>query len=304
MKANLALPLLAAALISTATAEHHKALEEILAPGTEVVKLGGGMKFTEGPVWIPSKKMVVFSDIPNSRQMQWSEAGGLKEYRKVESSNGNLLDLKGNLLSCQHGGRNVIVTDAEGTITILAESFDGKKLNSPNDLAIRADGTIWFTDPSYGLKGRPAEVGGKWVYKLDPKSGAVSLLYKGHDMPNGIAFSPDEKRVYISDTGKVGKIRAFAVVAQGMLGEPLFEIDIRCDGMSLDSQGNLYTTAGGGIHVFDKDGRKIGVIATPENPANVCFGGENYDTLFITARTGLYSVKTLAKGAKPKGAQW
>ena len=123
-------------------------------------------------------------------------------------------------------------------------------------------------------------------------------------MPNGIAFSPGEKRVYIADTGKVGKIRAFAVVEQGMLGEPLFEIDIRCDGMCIDTNGNLYATAGGGIHVFDKGGSKIGVIATPENPANVCFGGEKYDTLFITARTGFYSVKTLAKGAKPKGAQW
>ena len=304
MKANLALPFLAASLILTAAADHHKASEQIVAPGTEVVKLGGEMKFTEGPVWIPSKKMVVFSDIPNSLQMQWSEAGGLKEYRKVESSNGNLLDLKGNLLSCQHGGRNVILTNAGGKITVLADKFEGKKLNSPNDLAIRADGSIWFTDPSYGLKGRAAEVGGKWVYKLDPKSGAVSVLYKGHDMPNGIAFSPDEKRVYIADTGKVGKIRAFAVVEKGMLGEPLFEIDIRCDGMCIDTNGNLYATAGGGIHVFDKDGGKIGVIATPEHPANVCFGGEDYDTLFITARTGLYSVKTLAKGAKPKGAKW
>jgi gluconolactonase len=160
MKANLALPFLAASLILTAAADHHKASEQIVAPGTEVVKLGGEMKFTEGPVWIPSKKMVVFSDIPNSLQMQWSAAGGLKEYRKVESSNGNLLDLKGNLLSCQHGGRNVIVTNAGGKITVLADKFDGKKFNSPNDLAIRADGSIWFTDPSYGLKGRAAEVGG------------------------------------------------------------------------------------------------------------------------------------------------
>ncbi|MGY8657413.1 MAG: SMP-30/gluconolactonase/LRE family protein [Verrucomicrobiales bacterium] len=304
MKPTLALPFLAAAFISTATADHHKALEKIVGPGVEVVKLGGDMKFTEGPVWIPSMKMVVFSDIPNSRQMQWSETGGLKEYRKVEASNGNLLDLEGNLLSCQHGGRNVIATDAEGKITVLADKFNGKKLNSPNDLAIRADGTIWFTDPSYGLKGRPAEIGGNWVYKLNPKSGAVSVLYKGHDMPNGLAFSPDEKRVYIADTGKVGKIRAFAVVEQGILAEALFEIDIRCDGMCIDTEGNLYTTAGGGIHVFDKDGGKIGVIATPEHPANVCFGGDEYDTLFITARTGFYSVKTLAKGAKPKGAKW
>jgi gluconolactonase len=300
---KLALPLLLTVALP-ALADHHEKLAEIISPEAKVEKLGGEMVFTEGPVWIPSKKMVVFSDIPNSRQMQWSKEGGLKEYRKIEQSNGNILDLEGNLLSCQHGGRNIIRTDAKGKITVLADKFDGKKFNSPNDLAIRADGSIWFTDPSYGLRGRPAGVEGKWVYKFEPKSGVVSVLYKGHDMPNGIAFSPDEKRVYIADTGKVGKIRAFKVVDSGPLGEPLFEIDVRCDGMCIDTKGNLYTTARGGIHVFDPDGKKMGVIATPEHPANVCFGGENYDTLFITARKSLYSVKTLARGAKPKGAKW
>lgn len=279
-------------------------LSKIVAPDAKAKKLGGDMKFTEGPVWIPAKKMLVFSDIPNSVQMQWTKEGGLKEFRKVEQSNGNLLDLEGNLLSCQHAGRNVISTDAKGKITVLADKFDGKKLNSPNDLAIRADGTIWFTDPSYGLRGKPGEIDGKWVYRLTPKSGVVEVIYKGHDMPNGIAFSPDEKRVYIADTGKVGKIRAFDVVDKGMLGEVLFEIDVRCDGMCIDTKGNLYATANGGIHVFDKDGKKLGVIETPEHPANVCFGGENYDTLFITARKSLYCVKTLAVGAKPKGAKW
>jgi sugar lactone lactonase YvrE len=276
----------------------------IVADDAQVEKLGGGMRFTEGPVWIPATKMVVFSDIPNSVQMQWTKDRGLQEYRKVEQSNGNLLDLEGNLLSCQHAGRNLIRTDASGKITVLADKFEGKRLNSPNDLAILSDGTIWFTDPSYGLRGKPGEIDGKWVYRLDPKSKDLTVVYKGHDMPNGIAFSPDEKRVYIADTGAVGKIRAFNVVSEGMVGEPLFEIDIRCDGMCIDTKGNIYTTSRGGIHVFDQEGNKLGVIETPEQPANVCFGGEDYDTLFITARTSLYSVKTLAKGAKPKGAKW
>lgn len=292
--------LLAAALTSSA----HADLSAIVDPDAKVEKLGGDMKFTEGPVWIPSKKMVVFSDIPNSVQMQWTKEGGLKEFRKVEQSNGNLLDLDGNLLSCQHAGRNVIRTGADGSVTVLASQFEGKKLNSPNDLAIRSDGTIWFTDPSYGLRGQPGEIDGKWVYRLDPSDGSMEVVYKGHDMPNGIAFSPDETRVYIADTGKVGKIRAFEVVKDGMLGDPLFEIDIRCDGMCIDTEGNIYTTSAGGIHVFDRDGKKLGVIETPEHPANVCFGGEGYDTLFITARTSLYAVKTKAKGAKPKGAKW
>ena len=277
-------------------------LSKIVPPDVRVEKLGGGMKFTEGPVWIPSRKMVVFSDIPNSVLMQWTRGDGLKEYRKVQQSNGNILDLEGNLLTCQHAGRNVIRANPEGKVTVLADNFGGKKLNSPNDLAILSNGQIWFTDPSYGLRGKPGEIGGKWVWRIG-KTG-IDVLYKDHDMPNGIAFSPDEKRAYIADTGKVGKIRAFDVVEEGMLGAPLFEIDIRCDGMCIDTKGNIYTTSRGGIHVFDKDGRKIGVIETPEHPANVCFGGDNYDTLFITARTSLYSVKTLARGAKPRGAKW
>ena len=277
-------------------------LAGIVSPDAEVRKLGGGMRFTEGPVWIPARKMVVFSDIPNSVLMQWTEDGGLKEYRKVKQSNGNILDLEGNLLTCQHAGRNVIRTDAGGKVTVLCDNIQGKKLNSPNDLALRGNGEIWFTDPSYGLRGKPGELPGRWVWRIGPQG--TDVVYKGHDMPNGIVFSPEEDRVYIADTGKVGKIRVFKVVESGMLGDPLFEIDIRCDGMCVDTKGNIYTTSRGGIHVFDRNGKKIGVIETPEHPANVCFGGENYDPLFITARTSLYSVKTLAQGAKPKGAKW
>jgi len=275
-----------------------------VSPSSEVEKLAGDMKFTEGPVWMPAKKILVFSDIPNSVQMQWSERNGLKRHRKVEQTNGNILDLQGRLVSCQHGGRNVARFEKDGEVTVLADSYAGKKFNSPNDLAVRSNGEIWFTDPTYGLRGRPSEIDGKWVYRIESEGAAVEVVYKGFDMPNGIAFSPDEKRVYISDSGKVGKIRAFEVVDKGLLGEPILEIDIRCDGMCVDAEGNIYTTSRGGIHVFDKDGKKLGLIATPEQPANVCFGGENYDTLFITARTGLYSVKTNAKGAKPKGARW
>ncbi|MBJ06910.1 MAG: gluconolactonase [Verrucomicrobiaceae bacterium] len=277
-------------------------LPEIVPPDAKVKKLGGGMKFTEGPVWIPARKMVVFSDIPNSVLMQWSEEEGLREYRKVEHSNGNILDHNGNLLTCQHAGRNVIRTDAEGKVTVLCDNIEGKKLNSPNDLALRGNGEIWFTDPSYGLRGKPGELPGRWVWRIGARG--TDVVYKGHDMPNGIVFSPQEDRVYIADTGKVGKIRVFKMVESGMLGSPLFEIDIRCDGMCVDTRGNIYTTSRGGIHVFDRDGRKIGVIETPEHPANVCFGGEKYDTLFITARTSLYSVKTLAQGSKPRGVNW
>lgn len=279
-------------------------LDGILAEDAKVKRLGTGMAFTEGPVWIPARKLLVFSDIPNAVQMQWTEGGGVEKFRDVEQSNGNLLDLEGHLLSCQHRGRNVIRTGEDGDVTVLADKFEGKKFNSPNDLAVRADGSIWFTDPSYGLRGRPAELAGRWVYRLDPATGAVRVVYKGFDMPNGIAFSPDEKMLYIADAGKVGVVRAFKVPEAGMLGDPVFEIDVRCDGMCVDTKGNIYTTSKGGIHVFDKEGKKRGVIETPEHPANVCFGGESYDTLFITARKSLYMVKTLAKGSKPAGAKW
>ena len=270
-------------------------LSSIVGEGVTVEQLGTDMKFTEGPVWIAKENRLVFSDIPLSLQLQWTKKEGIKEWRKVESSNGNLLDLKGNLLSCQHGGRNLVRTELDGTMKVLADNFQGKRFNSPNDLAITSDGTIWFTDPSYGLRGRKAEAGGKWVYRLK-SDGSVSVACKTFDMPNGIAFSPDQKRVYIADSGKIGKIHAYDVVEEGLLGDPVFIMDVRCDGMCIDTEGRIYTTSRGGIHIYNHSGEKLGLIPTPEHPANVCFGGEDYDTLFITARKSLYSIKTKAKG--------
>lgn len=272
--------------------------DAIIAPDTEVKRLATGMKFTEGPVWIGAENKLIFSDIPNSMLMQWSEKDGLQPFRKVEQSNGNLLDAEGRLLSCQHAGRNIIRIDNDGSQMVLVDKYQGKKFNSPNDLAVHSDGSIWFTDPSYGLRGRAAEIPGKWVYRFDPKTKQVEVVYKGFDMPNGIAFSPDENVLYIADSGKIGKIRAFKVSGKNIDPQPLFEIDLRCDGMCLDREGRLYTTAGGGIHVYDPSGKKITLIPVPEKPANVCFGGEQFDTLFITARKSLYSVKTLQQGAQ------
>lgn len=285
--------------LALAAPAQDKNLNSIIAAGTEVNLLATGMKFTEGPVWQPEKSMVVFSDIPNSMLMLWSKKDGLLPFRKSEASNGNILDLQGRLLTCQHAGRNIIRTEPDGTITVLADKFEGKKLNSPNDLAIKSDGSIWFTDPSYGLRGKPGELPGKWVFRLDVTTKKITVIYKGFDMPNGIAFSPDEKRIYIADTGKVAIIRAFDVLANTIGDKPVFEIPIRCDGMCIDTKGNIYTTSKGGVHVFDKDGKKLGVIPVQETPSNVCFGGKDFDTLFITARKSLYSIKTLAKGALP-----
>jgi len=286
----------------------------LVEPGATLQKLAGDLQFTEGPVWIPARKLLVFSDIPSSRLMQWSPTGGLALFRPSEQSNGNILDLQGRLLSCQHAGRNIVRTEADGRLTVLADRFGGKRFNSPNDLAIRSDGTLWFTDPPWGLTG-PSEIGGHWVFKLDPQTGRVEPVIKNLAMPNGINFSPDESRLYVADTGGHERqpdpelrrlpagIHCYEVTREGRLGKKLFQIDQGSDGMTLDVQGNLYTTHGK-IHIYNADGQKLEELEVPEGPANCTFGGDDYKTLFITARTSLYSLRMKQAGAKPPGAKW
>ena len=275
-----------------------------MSPNSKVRRLATDMKFTEGPVWLADKGILVFSDIPNSMLMQWSNEDGLKEFRKSENSNGNLLDLQGRLLSCQHSGRNIVRAEKTGKVTVLVDKFEGKKLNSPNDLVVKSDGTIWFTDPSYGLGGVPGELEGQWVYRFDPKSKAIKVVSKKFDMPNGIVFSSNEKRLYVAGTGKFGKILAFDVIEDGTaLSDPVFEIEARSDGMTIDEKGNLYTTTGKGVQVFTPDGKEIGVIKVDEKPANVCFGGKDFKTLFITAQKSLYSVEMNVAGHRVKAAK-
>jgi gluconolactonase len=272
------------------------------------------MKFTEGPVWLPNEKKLVFSDIPNSKLMQWSAKDGLSVFRKSENANGNILDLEGRIISCQHGARNLVRIEADGSTTVLADKFEGKRFNSPNDVAVMSDGTLWFTDPPWGLTG-PHEIPGHWVYKLDPKTGKVDVVHKSLAMPNGIVFSPDETRIYIADTGghkrhpdpKFHKlpasIQCHEIGEDGKLGKKLFHIDAGSDGMAVDVKGHLYTTHAGNVHVYDADGKELEEIEVPEGPANVCFGGDDFKTLFITARTSLYSVRVKYPGAKPKDAK-
>lgn len=287
----------------------------LIAPGEKVQKLADGMKFTEGPAWIPAKKTLVFSDIPNSKLMQWREGEGLSVFRNSEQSNGNILDLQGRLISCQHAARNLVRTETDGRITVLADKFDGKRFNSPNDVAVRSDGTLWFTDPPWGLTG-PAELPGHWVFRLDPATGTVEPVVKDLAMPNGIIFSPDESRLYVADTGghdrhpvpELRKLRAgihcYEVSKDGKLGKKLFQIEQGSDGMKADVKGNLYTTNGGKVQIYSADGKKLEQIDVPEGPANVCFGGDDLRTLFITARTSLYSIRMKNPGAKPVGAKW
>lgn len=305
--------LLIAIVATTAFAEEEGV--SLIEKGAQVKKLAGGMKFTEGPAWIPARKTLVFSDIPNSKLMQWSEGEGLSVFRQSEQSNGNILDLNGRLISCQHAARNVVRTETDGSVTVLADKFDGKRFNSPNDVAVRSDGTLWFTDPPWGRTG-PAELPGNWVFKLDPATGSVEPVVKDLAMPNGIIFSPDESRLYVADTGghpvfsipELRKLPAgihcYEVSKDGKLGKQLFQIEQGSDGMRADVKGNLYTTNGGKVHIYSAEGKKLQQIDVPEGPANVCFGGDDLKTLFITASTSLYSIRTNHPGAKPVGAKW
>lgn len=284
--------------------------KSVIAPGAKVIKLAGGMKFTEGPVWLPNEKKLVFSDIPNSKLMQWSQRNGLSVFRESENANGNILDLNGRIISCQHGARNLIRIETDGSETVLADKYDGKRFNSPNDVAVRSDGTLWFTDPPWGLTG-PHEIPGHWVYKLDPKTGKIDVVHKYLAMPNGIVFSPDERRIYIADTGGhkrhpdpefhklPASIQCHEIGEDGNIGKKLFHIDAGSDGMAVDIKGNLYTTHAGDVHIYNADGKELGQIDVPEGPANVCFGGEDFKTLFITARTSLYSIRVIHPGAHP-----
>ena len=279
----------------------------LVQPGAKVKKLAGGMKFTEGPVWLPGESKVVFSDIPNSQLMQWSKKDGLSVFRKSEQANGNILDLQGRIISCQHAARNIIRIDKNGKAKVLTEKFEGKRFNSPNDVAVWKDGTLWFTDPPWGLRA-PHEIPGHWVYKLDPETSKVEVLIKNLAMPNGIVFSPDGSRLYVADTGGHKRhpdpkfhnypytVTCYAVSKQGKLGKKLFTIDEGSDGMAVDVKGNLYLTHGQ-VQVYNADGKKLETIEVPEKPANVCFGGKDYKTLFITARTSLYQVRLAHAGA-------
>jgi len=307
MKPSFALVLLAFA--STAAGQ------SVVESGAAVQKLAGDMKFTEGPVWIPTQKKLVFSDIPNNRLMQWNAEKGLSVFREdSQQTNGNILDLEGRLISCQHAARQLIRTEADGAITVLAAQYDGKRFNSPNDAAVKSDGTIWFTDPPWGLNGK-GEIPGHWVFRLDPATGAVVPVIKDLAMPNGIVFSPDESRLYVADTGGhprhpdpafhalPGRVYCYPI-KDGQLGDKLFHMEGGSDGMAVDVKGNIYTTHGKAVHVYDPDGKKLEEIPVPEAPANCTFGGEDFRTLFITARTSLYSVRLTNPGAKPKGAKW
>jgi gluconolactonase len=287
-----------------------------------VERVATGFRWAEGPVYFPAGRYVLFSDIPNNRIMRFSEDDGhLSVFRQPSmNSNGNTIDREGRLITCEHSGRRVTRTELDGSITIIADKYNGKKLNSPNDAAVASDGSIWFTDPVYGIGGyyegikAEPEQEKHNVYRVDPKSGEVKVAVDDFVEPNGIAFSPDEKKLYVIDTGftdgpdNPSHIRVFDVdVAGGKVSNGKVFADMPkpsiTDGMRCDTAGRVWCSVGwgdpneDGVRCYTAEGDLLGKIHIPETVANLCFGGQQRNRLYICGSTSLYAVYTSAQGA-------
>jgi gluconolactonase len=277
---------------------------QVVAADAKVERLATDMKFTEGPVWSDDEGgFLLFSDIPSNQIKRWSDNAGPSVFHDPSNySNGNTRDRDGLLVTCEHAARRVTRTEKDGTVTVLADRFDGKRFNSPNDVVVKSDGTIWFTDPPYGLpKGETRELDKQYVFRLDPKTKEVKAVAADCDMPNGLAFSPDEKRLYVADSGKPRHIRSFTVNADNTLagGDVFCKIDRGApDGIRVDPAGRLFSSAEDGVQIFSPAGELLGKILLPETCANLCFGGKNRDDLYMTAKTSLYRIKLKTTGAQ------
>ena len=282
-----------------------------------VERLWSGARWGEGPAWFAAGRYLIWSDIPNNRMMRFDECdGSVSVFRQPSNnSNGNTVDRQGRLVSCEHLARRVTRTELDGTITVLADMFQGKRLNSPNDVVGKSDGSIWFTDPSYGIlfdyEGGKAEseIGACHVYRIDGQSGEVTRVANDFEKPNGLAFSPDEKHLYIADTGITHKeggpkhIRKMAVHADGKtLGASTVFATCTAglfDGFRVDSDGRIWSSAADGVHCYLPSGELIGKVKVPELVSNVCFGGPKLNRLFICGTTSLYSVYLAINGISP-----
>ena len=272
-------------------------------------RLHTGCRWTEGPAYFPAGRYLVFSDIPNDRVLRWDELTGVVGVFREPAGfhNGHTVDRQGRLVSCEHGDRRVTRTEHDGSTTVLAETFRGKRFNSPNDVVESSDGAIWFTDPSYGIdsdyEGHRAEseIGGCHVYRADPSDGSVTIVADDFDRPNGLAFSLDESLLYVTDTGAdPSHIRVFRVAGGKLSGGEVFAVSDAggYDGIRVDATGRLWAAAHDGLHCFAQDGTRIGKLRIPEVCSNLTFGGPRRNDLFITASSSVYTLRVNFSGPR------
>ncbi len=280
----------------------------LLCSNCRLEKLYEGTRWAEGPCYFADGNFLIWSDIPRNRMMRWTEGLGVEVFRQPSNcSNGNTRDRQGRLVTCEHLSRRVTRTEWDGTITVLADRYDGHRLNSPNDVVVKSDGSIWFTDPPYGIlsdyegKKSASELAGNFVFRLDPASARLEIVADDFDKPNGLAFSPDESQLFIADSGQPRHMRVFDVKDGKRLsgGRVFAECDAGVfDGFRFDTQGNLWTSTKAGVSCYSPEGELLGKIRVPEAVANLTFGGPNRNRLFITATTSLYSIFVNANGAQ------
>lgn len=292
---------------------HDDRFRALTHPMSQLERIATGFTWTEGPVWFGDRDALLFSDIPSRRIMMWSQSTGVTLYRRESGfNNGNTRDRQGRLIGCRHGARDVVRTEHDGSLTVLADSFEGKPLNSPNDVVVSSDGTIWFTDPTYGIisdfegyRATPEQTA-RNVYRLTAE-GTLSVAVGDFTQPNGLCFSPDEKTLYIAESGSShddsvpSVIRKFSVNQGTLTDQGVFAtIDNGLpDGIRCDRAGNLWSSAADGVHCFAPDGAPLGKILVPELVSNICFGGYDGHRLFITATTSVYRVFVDTQGAEP-----
>jgi gluconolactonase len=289
--------------------------DALVPAGARLQRIDAAAQWSEGPVWLQAAGCLVWSDVVANRMLRWSPERGVEVFRSPSNfANGNYLDLQGRIVTCEHGRRCISRTEADGSVHVLVDKFDGDhRLNSPNDLVVKSDGTIWFTDPPYGILSNKegyaaqSQINGCWVYRFDPASGELTVAAYDVQRPNGLAFSPDERTLYVADmsvvefpTQGLRHLRAYDVVDGRRLagGRMLAEVAPGIpDGFRVDARGRIFCSSEEGIQVFSPEGRKLGVILVPERVSNCAFGGPAWDTLYITATTSVYWLRLETVGA-------
>lgn len=288
---------------------HNPVFARYVLGNAPVKSLATGFDWVEGPVWFGDAQCLLFSDIPNNRIMRFTPGVGVSIYREPSNyANGHTRDKQGRLISCEHGTRRVTRTEYDGNITVIADKFEGKRLNSPNDVIVKSDGSIWFSDPHYGIMTNyegfqstqelPCN-----VYRVDPDTLQIDVMITDMNCPNGLAFSPDEQRLYVADTGRMFSddpkhIRVYEIEdGKAVRGQCFHTIDNGCaDGFRLDSDGNIWSSAGDGVHCISPEGTLLGKILVPELVSNLCFGGRSKHQLYITASTSIYRISLNRQG--------